>query len=240
MVVVVPLRCLLICAAVLPLAAETLEPVHDLRLSISVMPTPKVTEDISDPNNSSTYEWKNSSYPGGAALRLELGWWQGGALKATSPITSLWMVGINMSNANITPDSYVIGSTTSTNTRDDLKTQYRQYGVSVGYGITTMPTDTGLGDLHWELLPILRGGYGRAETVSPGANPTVGSGHGLWWEGSLEGGLVLAADNWVFNPFIGVAYGKFHTSIDLPNDTTSDLTITTLAPLIGVRVGGSF
>ena len=239
MVAVAPLRCLLICAAVLPLAAETLEPVHDLRLGISAMPTPMVSENISDPNNSSTYDWRNS-YPGGVGLRLELGWWQGGPLKATSSITSLWMVGLNISSVNTTPDSYEIGSTTSTNTRQDLRTKFRQYGVAVGYGLATMPHDTELGDLHWELLPILRGGYGRADTVSPGVDPTIGSGHGLWWEGSLEGGLVLTNDHWVFNPFIGVAYGKFSTSIDLPNDTTSDLTITTFAPLIGVRLGGSF
>jgi hypothetical protein len=240
MVVVAPLRCLLICAVVLPLAAETLEPVRDLRLSISAMPTPMVDEDLSNASGSSTYAWKNNGYPGGIGARMELGWWQGGALKATSPITSLWMVGINFSAANITPDSYEIGDATAPNNRQDLRTQFRQYGIAAGYGLATMPTDTDLGDLHWELLPILRGGYGTADTVSPGLNPTVANGHGLWWEGSLEGGLALTADNWVFNPFIGVAYGKFTTSIDLPNATTSDLTITTFAPLLGVRVGGSF
>jgi len=150
------------------------------------------------------------------------------------------MVGVNFSAANITPDSYEIGSTTTANTRQDLNTKFRQYGVAVGYGIATTPTDTDAGDLHWELLPALRGGYGTADTVSPGANPVVASGHGFWWEGGLEGGLILASNGWVVNPFIGVLYGKFNTKIDLPNATTSDLTITTLAPQIGVRVGGSF
>lgn len=240
MVAVVPLRCLLVCLAVVPLAAESLDPINDIRLGVSVLPLPRVEEKLSDSSGSSTYDWKHDKYPGGVSVRMELGYWHGGEVKPTSAFTSVWMVGINYSGANITPDSYEIGNTTTTNTRQDLSTKFRQYGVAVGYGVATSPTMTDAGDLHWELMPALRGGYGTASTVSPGANPVVESGHGFWWETGLEGGLVLAGNGWVVNPFIGVLYGKFTTSIDLPNATTSDLTITTLAPQIGVRVGGSF
>ena len=240
MVAVAPLCCLLVGLAVVPLAAETLDPIHDIRLGVSALPTPRVEEKLDNSSGSSTYDWKNNRYPGGIGVRMELGFWHGGHIKPTSSITSLWMIGINFSAANITPDSYEIGNTTAANNRQDLNTKFRQYGFAVGYGIATTPTDTEAGDLHWELLPALRAGYGTADTVSPGANPVVESGHGLWWEAGLEGGLVLANSGWVFNPFIGVLYGKFNTKIDLPNATTSDLTITTLAPQIGVRVGGSF
>ena len=240
MVAVAPFRCLLVGLAVMPLAAETLDPTNDLRFGVSALPTPRVEEKLSDASGSSTYDWKNDTYPGGIGIRLELGYWHGGDIKPTSGITSLWMVGINFSAANITPDSYEIGTTSAANTRQDLNTKFRQYGVAFGYGLATTPTDTDAGDLHWELLPALRAGYGTADTVSPGTNPVVESGSGFWWETGLEGGLVLASDGWVFNPFIGVLYGKFNTTIDLPNATTSDLTITTLAPQIGVRVGGSF
>jgi len=240
MVAVVPFRCVLVCLAVVPLAAETIEPINDIRLGVSAMPTPRVSERISDPTTSSTYDWRSDSYPAGVGIRLELGWWHGGDYKVTSSINSLWMVGVNFSAANITPDYYEIGTTTATNNRLDLGTKFRQYGAAFGYGIATSPTDTEAGDLHWELLPAIRLGYGTADTVSPGADPVVASGHGLWWETGIEGGLVLAANSWVVNPFLGLNYGKFKTSIDLPNATTSDMTITTFAPQIGVRVGGSF
>ena len=240
MVAFAALRCWLVGCAVMPLVAETLEPVHEIRLGFSAMPTPHVSETLSDASGSSTYRWKNDTYPGGFGGRAELGYWHGGDVKPTSTFTTLWMVGVNFSAANITPDSYEIGTTSATNTRQDLSTKFRQYGVAFGYGLATSPTDTEAGDLHWELMPALRAGYGTADTLSLGAKPVVESGRGFWWETGLEGGLVLTSSGWSFNPFIGVLYGKFNTKIDLPNATTSDLTMTTFAPQIGVRVGGSF
>ena len=247
MAAVIPSRRLsllvLITAAVpfvtVPLAAATIDPINDLRVGISVLPVPYVHEDISTDGVSGSYDWKQNGYPGGRGVRMELGWWHA-TRDYAGTWTPVWMVGINFATTDITPKSYDVGSGTVSNNRADLSVRYKQYGAALGYGLATPAHATEIGDMHWEFMPFVRGGLAKSETTSPGANPVVGSGTGRWWEGGLEAGFVLASDHWVLNPFISGSYGKFNADIDLPNNTTSDMTITTFAPQVGVRVGGRF
>ena len=245
MAAVIPSRCRLLLAlaalplATVPLAAATIDPINDLRLGISVAPVPYVHEDIATNGASGSYDWKQNRYPGGLGVHLDLGWWHATS-DAAGTWTPVWMVGVNYATTDITPDSYDVGSGTVSNNREDLSVRFKKYGVALGYGVATSAYPSEIGDLHWEFMPFARGGFGKAETTSPGANPVVGSGTGTWWEGGLEAGLVLAADHWVLNPFISGSYGKFNADIELPNNTTSEMTITTLGPKIGLRVGGRF
>lgn len=231
---------LLICLAALPLAAETIDPVNDLRIGATAMRLPRVEERISGPTGSNTYDWKNDAALGGVGVRYEIGWWHANRLTPGSGWTGEWMVGASFANFDITPDSYDIGSLNVENRRQDLELDYRQYGLALGYGLATLPTDTEVGDLHWELMPVLRGGFATAETTTTGAEPEIRERRSPWWEAGIEGALVLSEHGWVCELHGGFAYGRFTTTFDLPHGQESDMTITTLAPQLGLRIGGRF
>ncbi len=234
-------RCAVCSLLTLPLMAEGLDFANDLRFGLTILRGPLVSEDYSNRATgvAGTYDWKNDGLIGSFGTRLELGWWHANP-SFTSSWNGLWMLGVNATNFNITPDRYDTGSGSIDNDRQDLKVGYRQYGLAAGYGLATTPEPTDIGTLHYELLPIVRVGTAKAETTTTDRSPSVKSGNGLWWEAALEGALVLADYGWVFDLHAGIAYGRFSTTIDLSSTQESRMTITTLSPLIGLRVGGRF
>lgn len=220
--------------------AAVIEPVDDLRISIGVLAGGKAKERVSENGSTKAFDWERGSYLRHPAMRTEVGWWQARDSARLDSWHGMWTARLSYTHQDITPTGYTIGGVTTDNGRPDLKLGFDQYGVAFGYGIATTPHDTDLGDVHYELLPLLRGGYATSDTTSTGANPEIVRGHGLWWEAALETAVVVQSDSWVVDLHGGAGYGRYHAKTDMPNNGTSALTIITLAPEIGLSVGWRF
>ena len=217
------LRFALCLAITLPAMAENLDPVDDVRVGIAVQQSPTISEVITPSSgDGKTYNWKGGKSFG---TRYDVEYDQGMSRRQRALPGFVWSVGLSYSNNNITPDSYETGSGSSTNTREDLKLAYHQYGLMGGVGWATMPAGTSLGTYHFEFSLLGRGGWSTAQTTSPGLTPEVGSGSGLYWEAGGRGGVVLCDEHWLLAVTLGWLYGLNHIDVDLPGGYSSQMTI---------------
>ncbi len=232
------LRLLLCLAAAIPAAAETIDPVNDLRFGVAVQMAPKVSENITPASGEAKrYNWEDGKAWG---LRYDVMYVQGMSQRGRPASGFLWAVGASYGSTDITPGKYDTGGASSDNTREDVTLKYRQYGVTGGVGWASMPTDTEIGDLNWEILAIGRGGLCHAQTVAPGLSGERGEDDGRFWEAGATAGLVVTDSGWIFGLYVGWLYGRGSVHIDLPNDSTSSLRITRNGAEAGAQLGFRF
>jgi len=232
------LRFAICLAAALPAAAENLDPIDDFRLGITVQQPLTISEVITPSGGTGkTYNWKGGKRFG---TRFDAEYDQGMSRRQRALPGFLWSVGVSYSNNAITPDSYDTGSGTSTNSREDQELNYRQYGLMGGLGWATMPTSTSMGNYHFEISAIGRGGWSTAQSTSPGLTPEIGEGHAPYWEAGGRGGLMLCDEHWLFGITLGWLYGRNKIDIDLPGGYSSQMTIIRNGAEAAVQIGFRF
>lgn len=232
------LRLLLLFAAAVPAVAEDLGPVDDLRFGVTAQMSPTVTEKLSGPGTpSKNYGWEDAKAYG---IRFDATYYQGMSRRGRALAGFLWAAGLSYGTTDITPQSYDVGGSTYTNSRDDLTLSYKQYGAMGAVGWSSQPSITELGDLHWEVLAVGRGGYATAQTINPGLNPTVSSGGGEYWEIGPQASYVLCDEHWLAAINLGWLYGQSKINISEPNGFDSELTILRNGLEAGLMVGYRF
>ncbi len=213
--------------------AETIDPINDLRFGATIQMAPTVSEEI----DGKRYNWKGGKVWG---LRYDALYVQGMSRRGRPLAGFIWATGLSYGETNITPGSFDTGSGESTNTRDDITLKYKQYGVALGGGWATVPSPTELGDFHWEILAIGRGGYATAQTIAPGLRATRGDGGHAYSEAGAQAGFELCDEHWIFGMHVGWLYGKTTIPIDLPDNIRSDLTIIRNGAELGANIGFRF
>lgn len=231
-------RCALLAAVVVPLAAETLDPINDLRLGVTIQRAPRISEIITPPAGSGkNYNWEGNKRWG---ARYDIEYDRGSSPRHRDLSSLLWTIGLSYADTNITPDSYDYGSGSSSNTRDDLQLSYRQYGALAGIGWGTPPLQSDLADIHWEISAIGRGGLSVTETASPGLRSGIEKANSPYWEAGARASMVLCDNDWLLSVTIGWLYGRNSVNVNLPNGYSSELLIIRNGIEAGLQTGMRF
>lgn len=215
------------------------DPIDDVRVGVSAMLAPSIQERISAPDGkAANYDWKDLR---SIETRFELMYLQGMSRRHRGLGGFVWGVGAVYGSNDITPGAYHTdaGGTTD-NSRSDLSLRLREYGISVAAGLATAPQTTSMGALTWELLPILRGGFATAESVTPGFDTQVESGRSYFYEGELRGGVTLSDSNWLIGLHVGYLFSRAHFKIDMDDAGSSSLLIIRNGPTAGLDIGLRF
>ena len=231
-------RYLIVTMALVSLAAETIEPINDLRIGVTVQMSPTISEVIApETGEAKRYNWEGGKSWG---LRYDLLYVHGSAPHGRPQSGLLWAIGGSYGDTKNTPSRYDVGNGTADNTRQDIELQYRQYGGTLGLGWASLPTDTELGDFHWEILALGRAGVAKAQTVAPGLRAARGDGDGFYWEAGPTLGMALTSRDWIFGVNVGWTYGRSSIGIDLPSNSTSTLTVIRNGAEGGAQIGYRF
>lgn len=228
-----------LCAAALGVAAEDTSPLNDIRVGVSILLPPTVQERITAPGGTgASYEWDGFKR---FNLRYEAMYLQGMSRRGRGVGGFTWGVGALYGDTNITPDTYNTGNGISTsNSRSDLTLHYKQYGIALAAGYASAPSVSDLGAVTWELLPIVRTGLAKADSVTPGFTTEKQSGSAYFWESGLRGGVSLADGGWILGLHLGWVYGKSKIDIGMGAVGDSQLLIVRNGPEAGLELGARF
>lgn len=215
-------------------------PVDDLRLTVEVMNAPRVKEKVVAPNeNRVVYDWIGIR---SIQTRFDIDYVSGRRKGDIGDSGWIWSLGLGYADWNLTPDWYRTNAGETANSRQDIDLHGIQIGVNAGIGWASRPRNIEIGDWHWELRPVLRGGVLRAETLGHDliGNPALSGSWGVFWEAGLRGGVVLADAGWLLGVSLGWDYGRAEVSTDLPNGDTSHLSIIRNGPAVELSAGWRF
>ena len=246
---------LLLPTAVQAETGESGSPINDFRIGIDALLQPTVKERITTDSTSTytgqagEYDWSRGSVLDQPGLRIEGAYFQGMSRRERATSGFIWAVGLNYAWWDMNPSNFGTAPTLAVgNGRQTQSVTYQQIGAMVGAGYATQPRYTSSGDLHFEFMPTLRGGWATAQTVTPGDSPTVEEGGAPWWEIGGKAALVLMDERWVLDLHLGYAYGECHPSINLPNindggnarSGTDKMDLITNSPYLGLMIGWRF
>lgn len=227
-----PARALLPLLALSAAGAAELMPINDLRVGVSVgVLAPDVSESLRQGTRRDTLDWSGNH---GMTLRYEVDYFNGLSRRGIARPGFIWGLGALYSDTDIRPSSFGPGSAS----RPHTALQYRQYGASLYGGYATAPTITSYGEMVWEFLPVVRGGYAWGETIDD-VSGSSRAGGGSFWETGGQVGWTLQDKGWLLNLYAGYTYGIASIPIDVTNGS-STLTITRSTPEVGLTIGGRF
>ncbi len=225
-------------ATAVPGVAADTDPINDIRVGVSVLTAPSIQERVTAPSGTgANYDWSDQRR---LNLRFEAMYLQGMSRRGRGIGGFIWGVGALYGNADVTPGSYDTAGGSFDNTRSDLGLRYREYGLALAAGVATAPSQTSLGSLTWELLPVVRGGLAKLDTVTPGFTSRVESDSAWFYEGGVRGGLVLADNNFLLGLHLGYVYGKSRFSIGMGSVGDSEVLVVRKGPEAGLDVGVRF
>jgi hypothetical protein len=210
---------------------------HNLMLSVSTAPVPKVKEDSTDGAGTTThYEWDGMRDTG---YRFAV---TGLCGKSSGEGRSGWQFGLDLAFAtyDITPQSFDVSGATFNNS-STATLHYRTLGVNVvggwQYGLST------LDDLHAfvEIMPFLGGGVAFASNEVH----TVGgydeqSGTGGYFQYGMRIGGYIVEKRWIFGAVANYTGGRSKVDIDFSGGYSSTLTLTQSGFGLGGVVGYRF